>query len=52
MGEGLKRSIVTTEDGTVIIFDPELGQAVSGKDRAAAEAEIARRKEFRERVAA
>ena len=37
------RSIITTEDGTTIIVDPEIG-AVSGRNREAAEREIARRK--------
>jgi hypothetical protein len=40
----LGRSITTTEDGTVIIVDPELGVAVSGRTLAEAEAEVARRK--------
>lgn len=41
------RSIITTEDGTTIIVDPYVG-AVSGRNREAAEREIARRKEARE----
>lgn len=40
-------SIITTEDGTTIIVDPEIG-SVSGKNRAAAEAEIRRRKAQKE----
>ncbi|WP_197284047.1 MULTISPECIES: hypothetical protein [unclassified Shinella] len=37
------RSIITTEDGTTIIVDPDIG-TVSGRNREAAEREIARRK--------
>lgn len=37
------RSIITTEDGTTIIVDPEIG-AVSGRNRETAEREIARRR--------
>ena len=37
------RSIITTEDGTTIMVDPEIG-AVSGRNRETAEREIARRK--------
>jgi len=44
------RSIIITEDGTCIIVDPEIG-AVSGRNREAAEREIARRKAL-ERAAA
>jgi hypothetical protein len=44
MAERLKRSVVTTQDGTVIITDPELGQSVSGRTLAEAEAEVRRRK--------
>lgn len=39
------RSIITTEDGTTIIVDPEIG-TVSGRNREAAEREIARRKDL------
>lgn len=41
------RSITTTQDGTTIIVDPEIG-AVSGRNREAAEAEIRRRKALKE----
>lgn len=41
------RSIITTEDGTTIIVDPDLG-AVSGRSREAVEAEIRRRKAMKE----
>ena len=41
------RSTITTEDGTTIIVDPDVG-AVSGRNREAAEREIARRKQARE----
>jgi len=44
MASFLKRSVTTTEDGTVIIVDPELGQAVSGRTLADAEAEVRRRR--------
>lgn len=40
----LERSVITTEDGTVIIVDPELGQSVSGRTLAEAEAELRRRR--------
>lgn len=39
----LQRSEITTEDGTVIMVDPRLGVAVSGRSRQEVEAEIARR---------
>jgi hypothetical protein len=42
--QGAMRTSVTTEDGTVIITDPELGQSVSGRNREDGEAEIRRRK--------
>lgn len=41
-------STITTQDGTVIIVDPELG-AVSGRNLEDAEAEIRRRKASRQR---
>lgn len=39
----LQRSEIRTEDGTVIVVDPRLGVAVSGRSRQEVEAEIARR---------
>lgn len=44
MTDALRRSVTRTEDGTVIIVDPELGLAVSGRSLAEAEAEVRRRK--------
>lgn len=52
MGDKLKRSQITTEDGTVIIVDPELRVAVSGRNAAAAEAEVRRLKALAGKVAA
>lgn len=40
----LHRSTIRTEDGTVIITDPDLGVSVSGRTMEEAEAELARRK--------
>ncbi|WP_242218023.1 hypothetical protein [Shinella zoogloeoides] len=44
------RSIIITEDGICIIVDPEIG-AVSGRNREAAEREIARRKALERKAA-
>lgn len=48
----LGRSVITTEDGTVIIVDPDLGHAVSGRTLADAEAEVRRRKSLAGKAAA
>lgn len=45
----LQRSEIRTEDGTVIVVDPRLGVAVSGRNRQEVEAEIARRLALKER---
>lgn len=40
----LHRTVTRTEDGTVIISDPEIGRSVSGRTLADAEAEVRRLK--------